>query len=240
MRWTYRAPPAALRGAPAGEARRASRWLWYRAAAGGAGAAHHLARDLVAARPAWPNCGQVPAAGLHHDAAGARADRAGQPDLGADRRLCRLRPRAGAIVQPVAQFLAAFPANLLFPVAVSLIVAWKLNPDIWLSPLMVLGTQWYILFNVIAGASAMPPSCATRGAQSSASSGWLWWRKVALPACFPTTSPARSPPRADRGTQHRRRVASWGDTTLQAHGLGAYIADATAAGDFTASCSASP
>ena len=60
------------------------------------------------------------------------------------------------IVQPVAQFLAAFPANLLFPLAVSLIVFWKLNPDIWLSPLMVLGTQWYILFNVIAGATAIP------------------------------------------------------------------------------------
>jgi hypothetical protein len=60
------------------------------------------------------------------------------------------------IVQPIAQFLAAFPANLLFPIAVYGIVAWKLNPDIWLSPLMILGTQWYILFNVIAGAAAIP------------------------------------------------------------------------------------
>ena len=67
-----------------------------------------------------------------------------------------LRPSLARIVQPVAQFLAAFPANLLFPVAVSLIVAFSLNPDIWLSPLMVLGTQWYILFNVIAGASTLP------------------------------------------------------------------------------------
>jgi ABC-type anion transport system duplicated permease subunit len=38
-------------------------------------------------------------------------------------------------------------------VAVSTIVAFALNPDIWLSPLMILGTQWYILFNVIAGAT---------------------------------------------------------------------------------------
>src|ERR1700691_2414203 len=64
-----------------------------------------------------------------------------------------LRSRATQIVQPVAQFLAAFPANLLFPLAVFGIVTWKLNPDIWLSPLMILGTQWYILFNVIAGAA---------------------------------------------------------------------------------------
>ena len=57
----------------------------------------------------------------------------------------------------VAQFLAAFPANLLFPVRCRRRSSrWKLNPDIWLSPLMVLGTQWYILFNVIAGASAFP------------------------------------------------------------------------------------
>ena len=59
-------------------------------------------------------------------------------------------------MQPLAQFLAAFPANLLFPVVVVVIVRFDLNPDIWLSPLMILGTQWYILFNVIAGASAFP------------------------------------------------------------------------------------
>src|SRR5208282_3915445 len=53
-----------------------------------------------------------------------------------------LRPRWAEIVQPLAQFLAAFPANLLFPVAVVVISRYALNPDIWLSPLMILGTQW--------------------------------------------------------------------------------------------------
>src|SRR5215472_13201310 len=66
------------------------------------------------------------------------------------------RPRAARIFQPVAQFLAAFPANLLFPLVVSAIVALHADPNIWLSPLMILGTQWYILFNVIAGAAAIP------------------------------------------------------------------------------------
>jgi NitT/TauT family transport system permease protein len=74
-----------------------------------------------------------------------------------------MRPRAAQIVQPIAQFMAAFPANLLFPIAVYGIVAWKLNPDIWLSPLMILGTQWYILFNVIAGASAIPGAITASG-----------------------------------------------------------------------------
>ena len=53
--------------------------------------------------------------------------------------LVGLRPGVARLVQPVAQFLAAFPANLLFPVAVYGIVAFHLSPDIWLSPLMILG-----------------------------------------------------------------------------------------------------
>jgi len=89
-----------------------------------------------------------------------------------------LRPRATQIVQPVAQFLAAFPANLLFPLAVFGIVTWKLNPDVWLSPLMILGTQWYILFNVIAGLPQCRPSCATRPriSASEAGCGGARWR----------------------------------------------------------------
>ena len=67
-----------------------------------------------------------------------------------------LRPDLTERVQPIVQFLAAFPANLLFPVAVFFIVHFDLAPGIWLSPLMILGTQWYILFNVIAGASVFP------------------------------------------------------------------------------------
>ena len=66
-----------------------------------------------------------------------------------------LRPVWARRVQPLAQFLAAFPANLLFPPFVLFIVHFGLNADIWLTPLMVLGTQWYILFNVVAGAAAL-------------------------------------------------------------------------------------
>ncbi len=95
-----------------------------------------------------------------------------------------LRPRLMEIVQPVAQFLAAFPANLLFPLAVYGVIRWKLNPDVWLSPLMILGTQWYILFNVIAGASTIPGELRY-AAQNFNVRGWLWWRTVALPAVFP-------------------------------------------------------
>ena len=67
-----------------------------------------------------------------------------------------LNPRVASRSQAIIQFLAAFPANLMFPVAVFVLVKFHLNPDIWLSPLMILGTQWYLLFNVIAGASSIP------------------------------------------------------------------------------------
>src|SRR6202020_269695 len=67
-----------------------------------------------------------------------------------------LRPRWDEASQPIAQFLAAFPVNLLFGAAVSLVLAYNLNPNIWLSFLIVFGTQWYIVFNTIGGAAAFP------------------------------------------------------------------------------------
>src|SRR5690606_33926018 len=62
-----------------------------------------------------------------------------------------LRPKWSHAIQPIAQILAAFPANLLYPLLFMLITTYHLNVDIWSAPLMILGTQWYILFNVIAG-----------------------------------------------------------------------------------------
>jgi NitT/TauT family transport system permease protein len=143
-----------------------------------------------------------------------------------------LRPRAARVVQPVAQFLAAFPANLLFPVAVYGIVSWKLNADIWLSPLMVLGTQWYILFNVIAGASAMPGELRS-AASNFGVHGWLWWRRVALPCVMPYyVTGAITASGGSWNAAIVAELANWGGMRVQAHGLGAYIAEATAAGDF--------
>ncbi|MBI3676400.1 MAG: ABC transporter permease subunit [Proteobacteria bacterium] len=143
-----------------------------------------------------------------------------------------LRPGLAQIVQPIAQFLAAFPANLLFPLAVSLIVTFELNPDIWLSPLMVLGTQWYILFNVIAGASTLPLELRDVSTNLGIA-GWLWWKKVALPGVFPFyVTGAITASGGSWNAAIVAEVASWGSRTLHAHGLGAYIADATVSGNF--------
>jgi NitT/TauT family transport system permease protein len=142
------------------------------------------------------------------------------------------RPHVANMVQPVAQFLAAFPANLLFPIAVSAIVVFKLNPDIWLSPLMILGTQWYILFNVVAGASAIPAELRAAGVNLGVH-GWLWWRRIALPAVFPYyVTGAITASGGSWNASIVAEVASWGNEHVEAQGLGAYIAQQTEAGDF--------
>jgi NitT/TauT family transport system permease protein len=143
-----------------------------------------------------------------------------------------LRPWAAERVQPVAQFLAAFPANVLFPFFVVGIAAWGLNPDIWLSPLMVLGTQWYILFNVIAGATAFPTDLREAATLYRLGS-WQWWRQVMLPGIFPYyVTGALTASGGSWNASIVAEVASWGDTRLEATGLGAYIAKATEAGDY--------
>jgi NitT/TauT family transport system permease protein len=143
-----------------------------------------------------------------------------------------LNPRWAARLQALTQFLAAFPANVLFPFAVMLIATFRLDPNIWLSPLMVLGTQWYILFNVIAGASAAP-SDLREAAGVFGIRGWQWWRSVMLPAIFPYFVTGAIT--ASGGSWNASIVAEavrWGNEHFEAAGLGAYIARATAAGDY--------
>ncbi len=143
-----------------------------------------------------------------------------------------LRPRAAARAQPIAQFLAAFPANVLFPIAVVAIVSLRLDPDIWLSPLMVLGTQWYILFNVVAGASALPTDLREASTIYRLRSR-QWWSKVILPGIFPYyVTGALTASGGSWNASIVAEVASWGDTRLEAAGLGAFIAKATDAGDY--------
>nr|WP_230494440.1 ABC transporter permease subunit [Pseudomonas brassicacearum] len=142
-----------------------------------------------------------------------------------------LNPRWAERLQPIAQLLAAFPANALFPFAVIAIVALKLNPDVWLSPLMILGTQWYILFNVIAGASALPTDLR-EAARSFHIRGWQWWRQVALPGVFPYyVTGALTAAGGSWNASIVAEAVSWGDHHLYASGLGAFIAQATTAGD---------
>jgi len=143
-----------------------------------------------------------------------------------------LHEKASQIVQPILQFLAAFPVNLVYPLIVTLIVRYHLNVEIWSTPLMILGTQWYILFNVIAGVQAIPLDLRYV-TQNLGVKRWLWWKRLALPAIFPfyvTGSMA-----AAGGCWNASIVADvveWGNHRLVATGLGSYIAEYTATGDF--------
>ena len=142
-----------------------------------------------------------------------------------------LRPRFADRVQPIVQFLAAFPANLFFPPVVVLILRFHLNPEIWLSPLMILGTQWYILFNVIGGAAALPAELR-RAAQNLGVGRLLWWRRVMLPAIFPAyVTGAVTAAGGSWNASIVAEIVQWGNTVLTATGIGAYIARTTAAGD---------
>ncbi len=143
-----------------------------------------------------------------------------------------LRPRLAEAVQPIAQFLAAFPVNLLFGGAVSLVLAYNLNPNIWLSFLIVFGTQWYIVFNTIGGAAAFPNDLREAAANLHVR-GWLWWKHVILPAVAPYYMTGAIT--ASGGSWNASIVAEyvkWKDHSVVAKGVGSYIAEATDRGDF--------
>lgn len=143
-----------------------------------------------------------------------------------------LRPGIAQKIQPIIQFVAAFPANLFYPLFVIAIVQFHLSVEIWVTPLMILGTQWYILFNVIAGASMIPRDLRL-AADNFGVTGWQWWKRLALPAIFPFYITGAIT--AAGGAWNASIVAeyvSWGSTTLKATGLGEYIQASTLAGDF--------
>ncbi len=143
-----------------------------------------------------------------------------------------LRPKVAQKIQPIIQFFAAFPANLFYPLFVIAIVRFHLSVEIWVTPLMILGTQWYILFNVIAGASTIPRDLYLV-ADNFGVKGWQWWRRLALPGIFPFYITGAIT--AAGGAWNASIVAewvSWGNTTLKATGLGEYIQESTLAGHF--------
>lgn len=144
-----------------------------------------------------------------------------------------LSPKVTRYAQPIVQILASFPANFLFPLFTVLLIATGVSLDVGGIFLMALGAQWYLLFNVIAGAAAIPNDL--REAATSLRLGrWQKWRTLYGPAVF--ASWVTGAITAAGGAWNASIVAeivSYGDTTLRASGIGSYISEATRSGDFT-------
>jgi NitT/TauT family transport system permease protein len=143
-----------------------------------------------------------------------------------------MNPRLARYAQPVVQVLASFPAILLFPFATLIFIDLGLPLDYGAIVLMMLGAQWYILFNVIAGASSIPNDLREMMAMMGLTRSQRW-RKVILPAIFPAYVTGGIT--AAGGAWNASIVAelvTWNHHTLNAYGLGNYIARASAQGRF--------
>ncbi len=143
-----------------------------------------------------------------------------------------MSPRLSRYAQPVVQVFASFPANFLFPFATVVFVAVGLSLNIGGIFLMALGAQWYILFNVIAGASSIPTDLRELATEFGLGR-WQRWRQLILPAIFPFFVTGAIT--ASGGAWNAAIVAevvSFGSHHLLAAGLGAYITEAATSGSF--------
>jgi NitT/TauT family transport system permease protein len=141
-------------------------------------------------------------------------------------------PRLAQVLQPIALFLASFPANFIFPFATLAFIRLHVSINYGSTLLMAMGAQWYILFNTIAGAAGIPTDLREM-ADDIGLRGWNRWRRLVLPGIF--SAWVTGGITASGGAWNASivsEVVSWGTTTLTASGLGAYIADATAKGDW--------
>ncbi len=143
-----------------------------------------------------------------------------------------LNPRVAKVLQPVIQIAASFPANMLFPFITILFLKYQVNFEWGSISLMILGTQWYILFNVIAGAMSIPNDLHEVGAVFKLQ-GWHKWRTLILPGIFPFLITGIIT--ASGGAWNASIVSelvSWHDEQLAATGLGSYISKVTEQGDW--------
>lgn len=143
-----------------------------------------------------------------------------------------LNPALARVGRPLVQIASSFPANLLFPFLIALYVRYDVPFEIGTIPLMMLGTQWYVLFNVISGATAIPGDLR-EAADVLRLRGWARWRFVILPAIAPSV--VNGCITAAGGAWNASIVAeivTWGSGKLRVPGLGTFVTQATQAGDW--------
>jgi NitT/TauT family transport system permease protein len=141
-----------------------------------------------------------------------------------------MNPRLVKIFQPIIQILAAIPPNIFYPLIAAFIAIYHQDLGWWAIPMIMLGTQWYVLFNVIAGVSAIPTQI-TEVSETFGLRRFRWWRYYMLPAIFPyIVTGIISAAGGAWNSAIAAEVIQWGSTTLSATGLGAFISVVTDAG----------
>jgi NitT/TauT family transport system permease protein len=141
-----------------------------------------------------------------------------------------LRPNLVRFFQPIIQVMAAIPANVFYPVVAVILLTWHQDLNAWTIPMIMLGTQWYVLFNVIAGASVIPGQM-TDVSRIFRAGGAMWWTKYILPAIFPyLVTGIISAAGGAWNAAIAAEVLNWGSMTLKTEGLGAFISATTDAG----------
>jgi NitT/TauT family transport system permease protein len=136
-------------------------------------------------------------------------------------------PRVAQFLQPVVQVLASFPANFVFPFAIVIFLDLGISLNFGSIVLMALGTQWYVLFNVIAGASAVP-SDLKDAMENLAVHGWERWHRMILPAIFPAyVTGAITAAGGAWNASIVAEIVRYNHQTLVASGLGSFIAQNT-------------
>lgn len=151
-----------------------------------------------------------------------------------------MNPRLVKIFQPIIQILAAIPPNIFYPLIAAFIAIYHQDLGWWAIPMIMLGTQWYVLFNVIAGVSAIPTQI-TEVSETFGLRRFRWWRYYMLPAIFPyIVTGIISAAGGTWNSAIAAEVIQWGSTTLSATGLGAFISVVTDAGKNPESAPAAP
>jgi NitT/TauT family transport system permease protein len=141
-------------------------------------------------------------------------------------------PRLARISQPIVQIMASFPANFLFPFATLGFIRFGISLNWGSMLLMALGSQWYLLFNVIGGAQAMPNDLREMAASIGLKRGRAWVKLIG-PGIFGSwVTGAITASGGAWNASIVSEIVSWGDTTLTASGLGSYISQATGKGDW--------
>jgi NitT/TauT family transport system permease protein len=135
-------------------------------------------------------------------------------------------------LQPIVQIVASFPAPMLFPLVTGALLALHVPFAVIAAVLMLLGAQWYVLFNVLAGASAVPPDLI-EAADVYGVAGGARWRTLFLPAVFPylVTGLVTAAGGAWNASIVAETLVS-GGRTLETFGLGSLITKATREANF--------